>query len=584
MSFLSISLFLSIFFFLLFFTPSSSLSLSSFPSSSSSSVACKSTLYPKLCRTLLSTIRNSPFDPYSYGKFSIKQSLKQATKLEKVFNDFLNRHNHQSNNNSSSLNNAEVSAIVDCRDLNKLNVDYLLSISAELKYANNNDYYYSNGAAELVDKIESYLSAVATNHETCYDGLVATKGGIGNVLAASLKGATELYSVSLGLVSVALDKNTKKNNNKTRKHGLPTKNFMVREPLEKLIKLLRTKYSCKKNSNCSRSERILKESKSQGILLKDFVIVSHYEGSDNYSSIGEAIAAAPNNTRPEDGYFVVYVREGYYEEYVVVPKEKKNILLIGDGINNTIITGNHSFIDGWSTFNSSTFAVSGERFIAVDITFRNTAGPEKHQAVAVRNNADLSTFYRCSFEGYQDTLYVHSLRQFYRECHIYGTVDFIFGNAAVVFQSCNIYARNPMANQKNAVTAQGRNDPNMNTGISIHNCSISAAPDLNTSSTVTYLGRPWKEYSRTVYLQSYIGDLIEPSGWLEWNGTIGLDTLFYGEFNNYGPGSNTSNRVHWPGYVLLNATQASNFTVLNFTLGNTWLPDTDIPYTEGLLN
>ncbi|XLR49037.1 probable pectinesterase/pectinesterase inhibitor 47 [Arachis hypogaea] len=584
MSFLSISLFLSIFFFLLFFTPSSSLSLSSFPSSSSSSIACKSTLYPKLCRTLLSTIRNSPSDPYGYGKFSIKQSLKQATKLKKVFNDFLNRHNRQSNNNSSSLNNAEVSTIVDCRDLNKLNVDYLSSISAELKNSNNNDYYYSNGAAELVDKIESYLSAVATNHETCYDGLVATKGGIGNALAASLKGATELYSVSLGLVSVALDRNMKKNNNKTRKHGLPTKNFMVREPLEKLIKLLRTKYSCKKNSNCSRSERILKESKSQGILLKDFVIVSHYEGSDNYSSIGEAIAAAPNNTRPEDGYFVVYVREGYYEEYVVVPKEKKNILLIGDGINNTIITGNHSFIDGWSTFNSSTFAVSGERFIAVDITFRNTAGPEKHQAVAVRNNADLSTFYRCSFEGYQDTLYVHSLRQFYRECHIYGTVDFIFGNAAVVFQSCNIYARNPMANQKNAVTAQGRNDPNMNTGISIHNCSISAAPDLNTSSTMTYLGRPWKEYSRTVYLQSYIGDLIEPSGWLEWNGTIGLDTLFYGEFNNYGPGSNTSNRVHWPGYVLLNATQASNFTVLNFTLGNTWLPDTDIPYTEGLLN
>ncbi|XLR05660.1 hypothetical protein S83_071858 [Arachis hypogaea] len=162
MSFSSISLFLSIFFFLLFFIPSSSLSLSSFPSSSSSSNACKSTLYPKLCRTILSTIRNSPSDPYGYGKFSIKQSLKQATKLEKVFNDFLNRHNRQSNNNSSSLNNAEVSAIVDCKDLNKLNVDYLSSISAELKYANNN----ANGAAELVDKIESYLSAVATNHET----------------------------------------------------------------------------------------------------------------------------------------------------------------------------------------------------------------------------------------------------------------------------------------------------------------------------------------------------------------------------------------------------------------------------------
>ncbi|PNX84942.1 pectinesterase [Trifolium pratense] len=230
-------------------------------------------------------------------------------------------------------------------------------------------------------------------------------------------------------------------------------------------------------------------------------------------------------------------------------------------------------------------SVSGERFIAVDITFKNTAGPEKHQAVAVRNNADLSTFYRCSFEGYQDTLYVHSLRQFYRDCKIYGTVDFIFGNAAVVFQNCNIYARKPMQNQKNAVTAQGRTDPNQNTGISIQNCTIDAAPDLanDLNSTSSYLGRPWKIYSRTVYMQSYIGDFVDPSGWLEWNGTLGLDTIFYGEYDNYGPGSITDNRVQWPGYFLLNDTQAWNFTVLNFTLGNTWLPDTDIPYTEGLL-
>lgn len=127
------------------------------------------------------------------------------------------------------------------------------------------------------------------------------------------------------------------------------------------MQLLRTKYSCAaKSSNCTaRSERILEESGNQGILLYDFVIVSPY-GKANYTTIGEAIAAAPNNTNPEDGYFLVYVREGYYEEYVVIPKEKKNILLVGDGINKTIITGNHSVIDGWTTFNSSTF---GKYFI-----------------------------------------------------------------------------------------------------------------------------------------------------------------------------------------------------------------------------
>ncbi|QCD85784.1 pectinesterase [Vigna unguiculata] len=535
----------------------------------SPSAACKATLYPKLCRSLLSSIRASPSDPYNLGKFSIKQSLKQAKKLAKVFSNFLKKHQ------SSSLSSAEIAALEDCSELSQLSVGYLESVSEELKSADSSN-------TELVEKIETYLSAVATNHYTCYDGLVLIKSNIVNTLAVPLNNVTQLYSVSLGLVTQALKKNQKKH--KTRKHGLPTQNNKVRQPLKKLIKLLHTKHSCEAPSNCStRSERILKESESKGILLKEFVIVN-LNGTDNFTSIGEAIAAAPDNLRPEDGYFLIYAKEGSYEEYVTVPSKKKNILLIGDGINKTCITGNHSVVDGWTTFNSSTFAVSGERFVAVDVTFRNTAGPEKHQAVAVRNNADLSTFYHCSFEGYQDTLYVHSLRQFYRECDIYGTVDFIFGNAAVVFQSCNIYARKPLPKQKNAVTAQGRTDPNQNTGISIQNCKIEAAPDLaaDLNSTENYLGRPWKLYSRTVYMQSYIGELIQSVGWLEWNGTNGLDTLFYGEFNNSGPGSDTSKRVQWNGYSILSPTQAWNFTVYNFTLGNTWLPDTDIPYSEGL--
>lgn len=121
-----------------------------------------------------------------------------------------------------------------------------------------------------------------------------------------------------------------------------------------MLQFLRTERSCNKSSNCTRSERILKEKENKGILLNDYVIVS-LDGTDNFTSIGDAIAAAPNNTKPEDGYFLIYAREGLYEEYVTIPKEKKNILLIGDGINKTCITGNHSVIDGWTTFNSSTF-------------------------------------------------------------------------------------------------------------------------------------------------------------------------------------------------------------------------------------
>ncbi|KAL5705352.1 pectinesterase [Ranunculus cassubicifolius] len=259
--------------------------------------------------------------------------------------------------------------------------------------------------------------------------------------------------------------------------------------------------------------------------------------------------------------------------------------MIGDGINKTVITGNRSVTDGWSTFNSATFIVVGQGFVGVNMTIRNTAGAIKHQAVAVRSGADMSTFYRCRFEGYQDTLYPHSMRQFYRECDIYGTVDFIFGNAAVVFQNCNMYPTLPMRGQGNEVTAQGRTDPNQSTGTSIQNCTIRASTDLSSSNfTVkTYLGRPWKEYSRTVYMQTFMDSFIDPSGWDLWSGDFALSTLYYAEYNNTGPGSDTANRVTWPGYHVIQAQDAVNFTVSYFIAGDAWLPRTGVPYTGGLI-
>jgi pectinesterase len=231
-------------------------------------------------------------------------------------------------------------------------------------------------------------------------------------------------------------------------------------------------------------------------------------------------------------------------------------------------------------------AVLGTGFVAVNMTFRNTAGPAKHQAVALRSGADLSTFYRCSFEAYQDTLYTHSLRQFYRSCDIYGTVDYVFGNAAVVFQDCNLYSRLPMHGQSNTVTAQGRTDPNQNTGTTFQGCTLAAAPDLAANSAFavsTYLGRPWKNYSRTVIMQSEVDALVDPAGWMPWDGDFALATLFYAEYNNTGPGADTSRRVSWPGFhVLSSAADAGNFTVGNMVLGDFWLPQTGVPFTSGL--
>ncbi|KAJ4873505.1 putative pectinesterase/pectinesterase inhibitor 25 [Raphanus sativus] len=546
----------------------------SLPPTQSTSDACKSTPYPKLCRTILSAVKSSPSDPYSYGKFTIKQCLKQASRLSKVINGYVRRVRSK----PGSMTAEEIGAVADCGELAELSVSYLENVAAELKMAD-------VMTAALVEHVNSLLSGVVTNQQTCLDGLVEAKSGFAAAIGSPMGNLTRLYSVSLGLVSNALNRNLKRFKASKGKI-LGGRNATYREPLETLIKGLRK--TCDKDKDCrnahDRKLGELGETSGGSILVSQAVIVGPYK-SDNFTTITDAIAAAPNNARPEDGYFVIYAREGVYEEYIVVPINKKNLLLMGDGINKTIITGNHNVVDGWTTYNCSSFAVVGERFMAVDVTFRNTAGPEKHQAVALRNNAEGSTFYRCSFEGYQDTLYVHSLRQFYRECDIYGTVDFIFGNAAAIFQNCNIYARKPMAKQKNAITAHGRTEPNQNTGISIINCTIKAAPDLaaDPTSTMTFLGRPWKPYSRTVFMQSYISDIVQPVGWLEWNGTIGLDTIYYGEYDNFGPGAKTDRRVQWFGYNLLDMAQAMNFTVYNFTLGDTWLPQTDIPFYGGLV-
>lgn len=298
------------------------------------------------------------------------------------------------------------------------------------------------------------------------------------------------------------------------------------------------------------------------------------DGSGNYKTIGAAIAAAKSG----GGRYVIYVKAGIYNEYVQIGSGLKNLMIIGDGIGKTIITGSKSVGGGSTSFNSATFAVDGDGFMGRGITIRNTAGPQNQQAVALRSGSDLSVFYQCSFEGYQDTLYVLSNRQFYKQCDIYGTVDVIFGNAAVVLQNCNIYARDP-PNKTNTLTAQGRTDPNQNTGISIHNCRVTGVSSL--SGVKTFLGRPWKQYSRTVYLKTYLDGIVNPAGWMPWSGNFALDTLYYGEFMNTGPGSPTANRVNWKGYrVIASAAEAGKFTVGSFIAGGSWLPATGVAYTD----
>ncbi|KAL7000908.1 pectinesterase [Sarracenia purpurea var. burkii] len=313
-------------------------------------------------------------------------------------------------------------------------------------------------------------------------------------------------------------------------------------------------------------------------------VVVAQDGSGDYRSISEAVAAADERRRGSKR-FVVYVKAGVYKENVVIDSSMENLMLVGDGMGVTIVTGSKNVQDGSTTFSSATFAIFGDGFIARDMTFENTAGPQKYQAVALRSGSDLSVFYRCSFKAYQDTLYVISQRQFFRDCDVYGTIDFIFGNAAAVLQNCNIYVREPLSYQENTITAQGRTDPNQNTGIVIHNSRVAAAPELKPvqGSFKTYLGRPWKMYSRTVFMKCSLGSLIDPAGWLPWSGSFALSTLYYGEYMNIGPGARTCGRVKWPGYrVMTSVTEARQFSVGNFLAGDSWIPATGVPFTSGL--
>ena len=148
-------------------------------------------------------------------------------------------------------------------------------------------------------------------------------------------------------------------------------------------------------------------------------------------------------------------------------------------------------------------------------------------------------------------------------------------------------ARKPMANQKNMVTAQGREDPNQNTATSIQQCDVIPSSDLKPvqGSIKTYLGRPWKKYSRTVVLQSVVDGHIDPAGWAEWDAASKdfLQTLYYGEYMNSGAGAGTSKRVTWPGYhIIKNAAEASKFTVTQLIQGNVWLKNTGVAFIEGL--
>ncbi|XP_022884988.1 pectinesterase 1-like isoform X2 [Olea europaea var. sylvestris] len=238
------------------------------------------------------------------------------------------------------------------------------------------------------------------------------------------------------------------------------------------------------------------------------------DGGD-VKTIKEAVARIPKKSKTR---FVIYVKAGEYVENVILDKSLWNVMIYGDGKTATIISGSLNFVDGTPTFSTATFA--------------NVAKPRP---------------------------------------------DFIFGNSAVVLQNCNIMPRQPLPNQFVTITAQGKKDPNQNSGISIQRCTMSPLDNLTAP---TYLGRPWKDFSTTVIMETEIGGFLRPQGWISWVSNVDPpSSIFYAEYRNTGLGSSVADRVKWAGFKpTLTPAEASKYSVQSLIDGASWLPDANVVF------
>lgn len=293
----------------------------------------------------------------------------------------------------------------------------------------------------------------------------------------------------------------------------------------------------------------------------DFVVAQ--DGSGDFTTVQAAINAVPemrtNRTR-------IHIKPGTYKEKLTLPANKTNVSFIGDCALTTKITYDdfaskkNRFGENIGTSGSSSFFVYGDGFSAENITFENSSGPVG-QAVAVRIDGDKVTFRNCRFLGFQDTLYPHGekSRQYYKNCYIEGTVDFIFGFSTCFFEECSLYCKT-----SGYVTAASTPQGNA-FGFVFQNCSVEGdAPDGSFC-----LGRPWRPYAQVVFRECFIEKVINPKGWDNWGNAENEKTAYYAEYKNTGKGAETKNRVAW-------SKQLTDKEVEKYTKANVfgdWNPD-----------
>jgi pectinesterase len=283
----------------------------------------------------------------------------------------------------------------------------------------------------------------------------------------------------------------------------------------------------------------------------DFVVAQ--DGSGNFKTVQEAINAVPDIRKNRT---TIFIKNGLYKEKLVLPPTKTNVTFIGESVDKTILTYDdfaqkkNIFGENIGTSGSTSFFIYGDGFTAENITFENSSGPVG-QAVAARIDGDQIIFKNCKFLGFQDTLYPHGekSRQYYRNCYIEGTVDFIFGWSTAVFDSCTIFCK-----QGGYVTAASTN-PETKYGFVFLSCKITGEAPNNSY----YLGRPWRPYAKVVFINCSLGNMIKPEGWHNWDKVENEKTAYYAEYKNYGLGFQPSSRVQW-------SHQLNNEEVKEYTL------------------
>lgn len=275
------------------------------------------------------------------------------------------------------------------------------------------------------------------------------------------------------------------------------------------------------------------------------------DGSGDVRTVQEAINRVPDNNPKR---FVIAIKPGTYREQVRIPASKPYISLIGTDAEKTLLTYSISNKEAGSTSAAFAVYVGGHDFHAENISFENSFGTGS-QAVAVLVEADRAVFKKCRFLGWQDTLYAKNGRQYYIDSYIEGHVDFIFGQAAAVFENCHIHSKGD-----GYITAPMRFAADEPAGFVFRKCRLTSS---NTSSGI-YLGRPWRDYGRTVFIDTQIDASVRPEGWHHWQPER-EKTAYLAEYKSKGPGANDAARVKWS-HQLTDA-EAATFSTEAFLKG-----------------